>query len=1085
MVGEINEGWKTLLASRGIDRPDGRPLYAYKFSRPEFDRVGGILRRNSDAILEDLNAPVLVLAYVAEWFRRERAGGHWDWIRPLHSIGLTYGPNALVRYADIESLVDRGLAGWRRPKPKEGERLLSVVREAGFPAASVREDPRIASWLKHAVLAAERGLEVGDSIKAEAWRVSERLAQALGEPASDLCARIVDLRAKLSREAMCDPVGALNQIAPGWREELPFDIESDDIRAMIEQIVGVREGTSVALGIKRYLTRVDDQWMPRAAISLAGDLDSRRLPSVVNTAIKDGRRIRIAPLPPFCDQRIAVAAIESCERDGQEAIVLRALVSQFDAPLCMSNEAKFVTLIGNASSVDFIAPGGEAIDALVIAMHVERMDDSGSPIALRVIGPSPVKTHRSILALAVHDDTLGRLAFSSGYSKLGQCALSGRVIVSFNGTASYTQDGGTWNWRTAADEDNEGAPILVGNLLRGSHESVYCGFPAVWVERNGLVRQAREHEIHWRPWGRGRWRRLHDGKPWGKIDIALINGGQVQCCVAASVVPPKFAHNLDRGARELHVSGSASRKITAAGAHNLDVRREGDVDIVELGPPACAPKVTLGLRWDAELELSFTDPSYELRLLDASDTILPPHSTLAVDDLKGVRLCATTRTVVALELHANDAPRLAVTYTIIGDAPLSMFGHSIKKLLGGSEKLDAYVEVSAVGGTERIAKVRWYAKEVDPFGVSSTSPFSVLAATRGMKLHGMSLAQPSAGIADVVGPASIDKIRDELARSLPKGPWLVHGFDRNGSRIRPRIVPAFPNKSAITSTFEDVVAIEDSCDRTRAMSAIYADPTGLEAGERRALIDLILLMRREDLPLAAIDALRLITQAPSLATRLLVDCQNMEERRALLDIQRDLPFLWCATSVGDWLYSFSDRIAKVKAALAGHDIDTSIICRRELAALAEIVSLRPELSAHANAVFLRVIVKHLIEDGHPIDATSVALPRIARGDCARRDVDRMVARHEEMGWPPSDVLASKHKDRYAEHWVSYDRSLADVISVPYALADHATGREILNSKELTRCRDVWLYDAEYFEAIVPICLHAALQAGYKNNQGRT
>ena len=183
MKAELKDGWQSLLASQGLDGPDGRPLYAYRFARAEFERTGAILRRQGISVLSDLYGygAGLVVSHIAEWFRRERSGGHWDWIRPLRAIGLDYGPNARVRYSDIESLVDRGLRIWQRPKPAGGERLLAIVREAGFPVASIREDPRISSWLRNSVLAAEKGLPVRDSVNEEAWRVSDRLAQALIE----------------------------------------------------------------------------------------------------------------------------------------------------------------------------------------------------------------------------------------------------------------------------------------------------------------------------------------------------------------------------------------------------------------------------------------------------------------------------------------------------------------------------------------------------------------------------------------------------------------------------------------------------------------------------------------------------------------------------------------------------------------------------------------------------------------------------------------------------------------------------------------------------------------------------------------
>src|SRR3954447_13859907 len=81
----------TLLGVRDLRRPDGRPLYAYRFSRDEYEEVGHLLKSLGSFIFEHDTASALLVAYVAEWFRRDRHGGHWDWIRPLAQLGIRYG----------------------------------------------------------------------------------------------------------------------------------------------------------------------------------------------------------------------------------------------------------------------------------------------------------------------------------------------------------------------------------------------------------------------------------------------------------------------------------------------------------------------------------------------------------------------------------------------------------------------------------------------------------------------------------------------------------------------------------------------------------------------------------------------------------------------------------------------------------------------------------------------------------------------------------------------------------------------------------------------------------------------------------
>jgi hypothetical protein len=77
--------------------------------------------------------------------------------------------------------------------------------------------------------------------------------------------KIVELRECLPRlEARGDPVDYLDHIRPTWRNELPFDIECEDIRSMVEQIVRVRNDGAAALDVGRILVRLTDNWHSRA-----------------------------------------------------------------------------------------------------------------------------------------------------------------------------------------------------------------------------------------------------------------------------------------------------------------------------------------------------------------------------------------------------------------------------------------------------------------------------------------------------------------------------------------------------------------------------------------------------------------------------------------------------------------------------------------------------------------------------------------------------------------------------------------------------------------------------------------------------
>jgi hypothetical protein len=1057
--------------------PDGRPLYAYRFTRTDFDRVGAMLRRHGPSAIYDQNGAALVILHVAEWFRRERSGGHWDWIRPLRTIGFDYGPYARVQYRDVESLVSRGLRVWRRPEPTGGERLLAVVREAGFPVASVREDPRISSWLKNSVLCAERGFSTRDAVGAEAWRVSDRLAQALFEPAIDLCDKIVEMRASLPPpETRGDPVDYLDQNRPGWRDELPFDVECEDIRSMVEQIVRLRADGASALDVNRHLVRVGDDWRAHAVLGLSGRIELRRLPSSVVDSIRDGRRVKVIPRPPFGDELTAVAAIETFETDGEAAHELRAFVAKFDALLALEDEARLLVQSGSTTVGEFIATGGEALHDPVIALQIDQIDDKESATNLRVLGSSPAQTSRPTLALAVRDEHFHAVSFSAGFTDLGRCARSNRRVVSFSGSASFTLDGTRWLWRTGAERDVEARPVLVGNLMRNVRESVFSGVPQIWIERDGHLAAPRRAALRWRPRGRGSWRPVEGSKPWGNVDLAVIEDGEMRFAIGAAIVPPSFDVTVDRSKRELRIAGLETRLLAARGATNLDIRFEGEVAVVRLGPPTGTATIMLRPRWDAELALTFADPSYDLRLVDGNDVLVPPRSTFSVDGLKGLRILATREVSLCMELRANDAPRVTITRSISGEVPLSAFAETIAQLLGSSESLDARVGLCAIGATEQIADVRWYAEDVDPFDAPRPNAFSVLATTHGLDLHGIALAHPAAGAAPIVAPASQATMRDELSRTLPPGPWLIYGRRRQGAKVRPRIVPAVVSAATGEETLlERVIGIDMPSERAAAFIQTYSQPDQVSPHDRRTIIDLLMLSRREGLPISSLHALKALDRSPGFAALLLASCGSLDERAALLDLQRDLPFLWSSTTVGDWLHAFSAWIAHARARLTEVGIDTGIVYRSVITALAEIVAMRPELAGHAKAVFLMHLAAEMARESKSIDGASIHFLRVGGLEGARREIDRLIGRHDDADLPPRDLLGPRNRDAQQSHWAPYDPSFADVIAVPFAIASHASGRETLDQGELRRCRDAWLYDPEYFESIVPIGIDQALR----------
>lgn len=1078
--GELSTAFYGLLRSRGLSFPDGRPLYAYRFARREYEEVGSVLRQFGPSAVFVRHGAALIVAYIAEWFRRERSGGHWDWIRPLRSIGYDYGPHARIQYRDIENLVSSGLAAWERAQPRSSERLLGIVREAGFPVASVREDPRICSWLKNAVRCAEKGFSAEDAVAMEAWRVSDRLAQALFEPAADLCTRVVGLRTCLPPPAeRGDPVSYLDSKRPHWRDELPFDVESEDIRTMVEEMVRLREDKAAALDIVRTLILCEEGWLPKASLNLSGRIDLRRLPSTVNDALRGGHRIRIFPRPPFCEDVVAVAAIETVEADDGPEYELRPFVAAFEAPLALAEEARFLVQSGNSTIGEFIPVGGDALVHPIIALQIEQVNDGCMPQSLKVVGTSPAQTTRPLLALAIREEHLHSVSFSEGFTDHGRCIGSNHRIVSFSGTATAVLDGTRWTWRTAAHREVEGRLIPVGSLVPNVREAVYCGVPQLWIENGSHLSKPPLESLHWRPRGRGVWRKVDRSEPWGDVDLSVIDNGEIRYAIGASIVPPNFLIDVDRRKRELRITGTQTRLIAA---HNLQVRFEEETCVISLGAPTKTATVNLVLRWDAELQLTLVDPAFELRLIDQGDCLVRPRVTLSIEGLKGLRLIAAHPVSLCMELRANDVDPLSISRRISGEVPLLAIGDTIAQLLSRSENLDARVRLSALGASDHIADIRWYDDEIDPFADASLNVVSSDGTPRS-EVKGFNLTRPAAGSVRVTAPARQEALRKELSEKLPHGPWLIFGRCGQG-KIRPKILPSIADKTIDPTALERVIAIDKWDVRTRAFLQTYSKPDQLSSSDRRILMDTLLLSRAEQLPLSSVDALRLLARCPSLAVSLLASCESLTERAALLDIQRELPFLWCATSVSDWLEFFSVRLKQMAEKYSAVGIEGSVAVKSISIALDDIVSLRPELSGHAKFVYLLCIAAEMARQRESIDGTSLRLLKIRHADGIRREVDRLISRHDDRMLPPAKIFMPKNLLQRRAYFEPYDANFSEIIAAPLLIADHASGVATLDEGELRRARDAWLYDPEYFETVVPMGLDEVLRNSTGANKGR-
>ncbi|MGX1742108.1 STY4851/ECs_5259 family protein [Bosea sp. NPDC055353] len=1056
----LNGARQALLFSRHMAVPDGSPLYNYRFEASEFDGVRELLRRGGANALRDPAGGALLVMYLAEWFRRERHGGGWDWVTPLGLIGIRYHPTAAgadVRYPEVRDCVETGLRLWRRPVPARGSLLTTVVQESGFPAADVAKG-RLGLWLRRAVLTAERGLDAYEAVAGEAWRAPETLAKVLLPSVVKLCEAIVRLRAKVAG-APGDALAALDRCEPSWRASLPFDVRDDDFRHLVEELVVARQGEDPALRVERRYVLLEGVWIGQAEMKLNGALDDTRAPPDLMAGLAGYTRARLYPRGEAARWTTPIAALEREPDDcGGERWCLRPLVARYQPSLDHHQEVRLAVEAGAHQTADFVPLGGESLVGPVIALRLGDTDDPRQARVLEVLGTSPVSTTRPWLVLALGDKAAAEASVQGDHYYLPQTTRDGRRLLAFSGSVRISIESEVFVWRTNASAELTDRLVLVGPRVPDVRESVFSGPPTVWLESDGCMSSVRPSHVQWKPVGRGEWRTVSTATPHGSIYIAVRRAGQATVMCRTTVAPRSLRLLTNRAERRLLIDGLAGAEVRAKvdrSALTLTATHSGFTAPLGRLPPGTT--LHLALTWESVLELSLDDPLAEPMLLAENGTQAPPHVSLTLSRLKGYRLLSLGANELTFEGRSAGSQPIQIHRITSGSMPLAAFEQVIEELLGAFDDLDATVRLNWANRGDWFAEVRRWGTRQPLQPTRTGSVFAALATRYTGRRRAISLQAPSAGLlADLVENDPV-MLSDVLRRELAPGPWLCTGTASDGSVMRPVVVPDIPGSSTLPDPTSAVRELAGAVDDT--LSDGSGSAVAVSREELRWLIDLCTAAKSIEAPYVAVDALRVLSKSYRLAPAVLAACRTPDERYAVLEVQGSLPFMWCMTEIRGWQSAFSAANAALRGQFqaAGFDDYASVAAGAVLRGLGQIVDALPVLSTHARLCI------HGLGNVSSIDIPNVLTRRLQHDDLATV-AQRLVARRPDdriIALPRLSDLAGNQADLCRKF--GDGQRFAEVLAAPVVAARSAAGRIVADSQTVAACRAAWTWDREYFE----------------------
>ena len=228
------------LDKRNLNKPDGRPLFAYKATADEYRELINVLRTHN--IHGTAHFSQVWLLYAAEWWKREYAGSVWRWQPIFESIGRLD-----ITHAETKDLVTSGHFQWKLQTPirSGGRRFIGVVViNGGLPLRLLEmAHGRVTNLLKSALRQVIKYRLASDQLREQITSQANLLPVTYQqEPIFDLLEdvgqTVLHLRDQHQLSSEENPVAKLDADCPGWQALFPISLEGDAARSMIRELIG-------------------------------------------------------------------------------------------------------------------------------------------------------------------------------------------------------------------------------------------------------------------------------------------------------------------------------------------------------------------------------------------------------------------------------------------------------------------------------------------------------------------------------------------------------------------------------------------------------------------------------------------------------------------------------------------------------------------------------------------------------------------------------------------------------------------------------------------------------------------------------
>jgi len=707
-----------LLRQFGLDAPDGRPLHRYRLGADGYDQLTALLRQRAAQLANGnvSDAPMLVL-WASAWFRREYDGG----IRKYRELGAAIG--ATLEEREWPPLIEHGLKWWKRPvvKRTSGRHwLLTIAVEGGFPVRVLQAG---AGWLSrylNEVVGRLLGI-TDDPSPDDAFTMADAAKEALRDTyrqeafialAADLALAIVKLRRIAEATAPnLTPSAVLDQVRPGWRDELPIAVDTDAARTLVDGMLTAKKiarGLSGGAGCVRVLRRDVKGWSTGLRLSLGGELKADALAGL---AVR-GTRLGVHPygvLARTLGEELAFLDPPGEDGDSWRLRPLTRRTELDDVPL----EARIEVLIqspnGAAHTMPWPGGGPERSDVLTFEIDAEDADGP-TLLVLAAQGSASLRAERVVVtapadwSLRWEDEAVEGAPASIGATRDGR-----RLWLIDKSVLVKSADGGLlYRVETGVDEELRDCIGLDGLSPQGFDSaddlSLFADPPTVHCYRGRTSTKPADNEILWRRARDDPWHELARSRlPVGAIDIMWRDArtGFIRDRVRAAIVPQsaRVVRERDGDGWCYSFQGFGELAISPELATGLNVEpRPGNVFALSF---RCNPlrRVTFVLRIPNSTRTIRITLPFPLRdgIAHWNDKIVPPGSNITPAELAELVAFGEGKLTLCCELKNTEGGYPA--YYTLGEREIGLrpLADRVRSDLA-SAGIDAWVALSIGDG---------------------------------------------------------------------------------------------------------------------------------------------------------------------------------------------------------------------------------------------------------------------------------------------------------------------------------------------------------------------------------------------------